>query len=446
MESRKFIDKPTADSQSGIITKVRGGRYLRKASRFRRRPAYDLPLRNMQRPGDNYPNFHLSRNYFKPGVLYNPMHSNSRNRYYRENWRQKWLNRNKPYYNDDEEVDPMDPEPYDHYDDVEEMKTIDPWYAKNYHDGYDDVLPVPSKYAAKRSPGRFSYFPDYVRRQKVRTNYDIYKGLHQEPSDEWPERNSFTKNYKELLDFMAPNKKYIEEDTFPSHRFKISTPNSYKFEEDELDFPNNLNIRTRRYKTEPAVIQTIQRRPVADESRYAHDYGISKYLTDLRTSYGPKEGAQEPIYSAKYRGFASVNQDEKKKNENGRESTSTDINTVPDWKRNQKQTEYQDQYVPSNKVIVGYDKSQGGDTTTSRSENYKNDKMLASELIAYMSADPSEPIIGKEERYLHLAYPFHEKPSDHDILKATFPRKISPVIDQDLEITFDERMGDWKHN
>lgn len=335
----------------------------------------------------------------------------------------------------------MEPEPYDEYDDMDEMKNEDPWYSKKYRDGYDDVLPVSSKYNEKRSPARFvpNYSSDYVR-QKMRTNYDVFEGFRTEPVD-WPERNRFTKNYRDYVDIRAPGKKFVDEDPFPNHRFKFPNPNRFKLEDDEFDFSGNSNLKSRRYKADPAVIQG--RRPAIDEARYEQDLDMAKYLTGLRTSFASKEVPQEPVYSAKYRG-RDADKENEKKNEDHHSTGSTDSNVVSDWKRNQKQTEYQEQYLPTSKVVAGYDK--GADAAAIRSQSYKDDQLLPSELIAYMSADPSESVVGKEERYLHATYPFLEKLSDHDVVKATFPRKISPVIDQDLEITFDERMGDWKHN
>jgi hypothetical protein len=363
---------------------------------------------------------------------------------YRDNWRHKWPEHNhQPIYVDEDEVE-QDPS-YEEYDDLDEYRGDEPWYsAKKYRDVYEDALPTSSKYNEKRSPSRYIATFDYPR-PKVRANYDLFEGVAMKEPIEWQDRNRYSKQYRNILEILTNGKKYEDEETLPTHRFKLANWNRFKQLDDaEYDFSGNTNnLKSRRFKTE----HTVMRRPVVpeDHNKYETEItDISKYFAAMHAAGLPsKEAAQEAVYSAKYRGREAEKEDDKTKSKINEDlsSHSTDTNILHDWKRAQKQSDFQSQFVatPEKSSVVG------DATTVARNQNYKDDHLSPSELIAYMSADPGESVIGKEERYLHAAYPFSEKLSDHDILKATFPRKISPIIDQDLEITFDDRMGDWKH-
>ncbi len=425
------VEKMMTDAKSNYSQKNRRSRYLRQTYRRRRRPIFDMQ-RNVRHPPPHpmYP----PRNHFKPARPY-PI-SKFKYRYHRDNWPPKWANQNQafgPYSAVDE--DELEPEPYDEYDDLDEFKNEDLWYTKKYRDGYDDVMPVSSKYSEKRTPTRFpAHFhsgTDYDR-GRMRPNYDMYDG--------WPERNRYTRNYKDYLEMMGA-KKYVDgfNDPFPSsriesHRFKIANGGRFRNDEDDYDFSALSGPKMRRYKTDLSLMQPI--RPQREENRYEQEMpDLSKYFNNRPVFPAKTENSQEVVYSAKYRGNNLETKENGKTNQENKADTSqtlhntNDPETNDDWKRNHPV------YQPylADKTNYG-----GSETNSARSQSFKSDQLLPSELIAYMSADPAESVVAKEERFLESPFPY-------DILKTTYPRKISPAIDHDMEITFEDRMSDWKH-
>lgn len=456
IKSREYnIEKQTIDPVSNNSQKIKRSRYLRQTYRpTRRRPYYDTYPRNIRRPP--YSTYNL-RNQFKLNVpMFRSPISKSRSRYYRDSWRHKWPENNLPYapYSamDDEEIEL---EPIDEYDDADtdfkNEETV--WYSKKYREGYDDVIPVSSKYSEKRSPLRpYSNFHKVIEypRNRIRSNYDMYNNFKKDLRAEWQDRNRIMKNYRDdYVNIIIPAeklKKYAQnyENTFSpnkieNHRFKFAANmNRLKnFDEDEFDFSAKNDLNILRYKNDHSE------RPRNEEQRNEQEYpDVAKYLVG-RNPYSAKvENSQDVVYSSKYRG--QNNQEGKDDNEKINEDqlkidnihqTQSTTNQI-DWKRNQ-QPIYQEYHLSEVKTNT--------EVNTARAQLFKNDQSLPSELIAYMSADPAEPVVGKEERYLESRYPFIDKFSDQDILRTAYPGKVSSVIDPNVEITFDERLGDWKY-
>lgn len=427
--SRSYqIDRQLADPKSNGSQKLRRSRYLRQTYRPRRRPPFDMRMRNIRRP--MYP-MYPNRNHIKPPRPYPPPKSRYR---YQENWRHKWPEQNQPfgpYSAMDEEEE--EAEPYDEYDEMEEAKHDEPWLSKKYRETYDDVMPVSSKYSEKRSPVRFLHAMEMMRSKRP---YDLYESLRKDSQVSWQERR--LKNYRELLDLLNTKKMLESYDDFPAnrienHRFKMANLARLKSLEEDYDFSAANAMKLKRFKSDPLVHQD---KP-SDESRYEQEVqNVAKYVAAHHSPFPPKlELPQEVVYSAKYRGQNTA-EGKEGTNKPDVEKLKSDHSTphiedMSDWKRDQ-QPIYQ-AYMPEKS---NFDKSE---TSIVRSQTYKPEQLLPNDLIAYMSANPTEQVVGKEERYLEPSYPY-------DLLKAVFPsRKISPVIDHDLEITFDERLSDWKH-
>lgn len=333
---------------------------------------------------------------------------------------------------DDEEEES---EPYDEYDEMEEAKNEDPWLSKKYRDSYDDVMPVSSKYSEKRSPIRYLSGMDMLRSRRP---YDPYESLRKDSQVAWQERNRL-KNYRELLELLNTKKLLDPYDDFPanrieSHRFKMANLARLKNLEEDYDFSAANAMKLKRFKSGPLVKQNDKS---SDESRYEQEVqNVAKYVAAHHSPFPAKlELPQEVVYSAKYRGQNTIETKEGTNKPDAEklkvDHSTAHIEDMTDWKRDQ-QPIYQG-YLPEKS---NFDKSE---TSVVRSQTYKPEQLLPNDLIAYMSANPTEQVVGKEERYLEPTYPY-------DLLKAVFPsRKISPVIDHDLEITFDERLSDWKH-
>lgn len=328
-----------------------------------------------------------------------------------------------------------EPEPYDEYDEMDDAKHEDPWLSKKYRDGYDDVMPVSSKYSEKRSPFRYLHGMEMVRNRRP---YDPYENLRKDSQVAWHERNRY-KNYRDLLEMLSTKKLLDPYDDFPanrieSHRFKIANLARLKSLEDDYDFSAANALKLKRFKSDPLGQQNEK---PTDDSRYEHDVqNVAKYVAAHHSSFPAKlELPQDVVYSAKYRGQNTAEPKESTSKTDAEklksDHSTTHTEDMTDWKRDQ-QPIYQG-YLPEK---INFDKSE---TNVARSHTYKPEQLLPSDLIAYMSANPTEQVVGKEERYLEPTYPY-------DLLKAVYPsRKISPVIDHDLEITFDERLSDWKH-